>query len=355
MHFVKRDFQFLDLDERYLYYFSMNKKPLNLLSRRDFFKGTVCAATTGAALLSHLSTGKSAEPAALQAGTQEVKVPAGRLGNSKISRLMLGGNLVSGYMHCRDLKYVYALFRAYVTEEKLMETFSLAEQYGINTVFESGAEYVAKYNKKHNGKMQIIPHIEIREEWSDSALREHIKRQADTGAVALYVWGVSADLLIKNGKVGLIKKAVEMAKKETDLPIGVGGHSLLVPINCEKENVPCDFYVKTLHSDNYPSATPKHLRKEFIWLDGGEGWYDNMWCINPDETIQFMKQVKKPWIAFKVLAAGAIYPLQAFPYAFSNGADFIAVGMFDFQVKENATLAAKVLRQIQSRERPWYG
>jgi hypothetical protein len=66
-----------------------------------------------------------------------------------------------------------------------------------------------------------------------------------------------------------------------------------------------------------------------------------------------MKTVKKPWIAFKVLAAGAIYPLQAFPYAFTNGADFIAVGMFDFQVKENAILAAKVVRQTQNRARPW--
>ena len=81
-----------------------------------------------------------------------------------------------------------------------------------------------------------------------------------------------------------------MAKKH-GLPVGVGGHSLQVPIQCEKAGVPCDFYVKTLHSDDYPSATPKELRKEFIWLDGGKGWYDNMWCINPEETIEFMKTV----------------------------------------------------------------
>jgi len=91
-----------------------------------------------------------------------------------------------------------------------------------------------------------------------------------------------------------------------------------------------------------------------MWQNGGEGFYDNMWCINPEETIEYMKTVKKPWIAFKVLAAGAIYPRQAFPYAFSNGADLIAVGMFDFQVKEDAILAAKVVRQTQNRARPWY-
>jgi NAD(P)H-dependent flavin oxidoreductase YrpB (nitropropane dioxygenase family) len=66
-----------------------------------------------------------------------------------------------------------------------------------------------------------------------------------------------------------------------------------------------------------------------------------------------MKTVTKPWIAFKVLAAGAIYPRQAFPYAFKSGADFIAVGMFDFQIKEDCELTAKVVRLTQDRERPW--
>jgi hypothetical protein len=124
-------------------------------------------------------------------------------------------------------------------------------------------------------------------------------------------------------------------------------------MQCEKLDVPCDFYVKTLHSDDYFSATPKELRKEYIWLEGGKGWYDNMWCLNPEETIAFMQTVSKPWIAFKVLAAGAIPPLQAFPYAFKNGADFIAVGMFDFQVKADAELAERAVRHHQKRPRPW--
>jgi hypothetical protein len=125
-------------------------------------------------------------------------------------------------------------------------------------------------------------------------------------------------------------------------------------MTCEKHKIPCDFYVKTLHSDQYPSATPKPQRKEFIWLDGGEGWYDNMWCINPEETIAFMNTVTKPWLAFKVLAAGAIYPREAFPYAFKSGADFIAVGMMDFQIRENSELVAKVVRLSQKRERSWW-
>jgi hypothetical protein len=279
-------------------------------------------------------------------------MPCGTIGKAKLSRVLLGGNLVSGYMHARDLRYVDSLFRAYATEAKMLETLALAEKYGINTLFETGANFVQKYNREYNGHMQFIPHIEVDKDASDQELKDHIKRQVDQGAVALYVWGVSSDKLAAAGAFDRLGKAVELAKVH-GLPIGVGSHSLLVPMACEKMQIPCDFYVKTLHSDDYPSATPKELRKEFIWLSGGKGWYDNMWCINPEETIAFMKTVTKPWIAFKVLAAGAFRPSEGFSYALKNGADFLAVGMFDFQIKENCGLAVQLIRENEKRERPW--
>jgi hypothetical protein len=324
------------------------------LTRRDFIRTstlTVTAAVMGIPEVAKPSPAADAAAESQPASTGS-DFPCGTIGKARISRVLLGGNLISGYLHSRDLKYTGALFRAYVTDEKLMETLHLAEQHGINAVFETGAQYVARYNREFRGHMQFIPHIEVTAGQTDAALQDHIKQQVDTGAVALYVWGVSGDTLVRDGAVDRIHKAVEMAKA-SGLPVGVGSHSLLVPMACEKAAVPCDFYVKTFHSDDYPSATPKPLRKEFCWQDGAEGWYDNMWCLNPEETIAFMGKVTKPWIAFKVLAAGAIYPRQAFPYAFKNGADFIAVGMFDFQIKDNCELAAKVVRGTTSRERPW--
>jgi hypothetical protein len=126
-------------------------------------------------------------------------------------------------------------------------------------------------------------------------------------------------------------------------------------VECEKHGVPCDFYVKTFHNDDYPSATPKPLQQDFMWLSSPEGWYDNMWCIDPVKTAEFMGTVKKPWLAFKVLAAGAYYPRDGFVYAFDNGADFIAVGMLDFQIEGNCELMPKIVRRAQRRQRPWLG
>ena len=66
-----------------------------------------------------------------------------------------------------------------------------------------------------------------------------------------------------------------------------------------------------------------------------------------------MEGLDQPWIAFKTLAAGAIHPQEAFPYAFKSGADFICVGMYDFQVVENVNLVNSILDKDIERTRPW--
>ena len=321
----------------------------NKVTRRTAMGRCVAAAGSAYAL------SKAAHAAAEEEDSkQEGGMLYGKLGDAKISRLMLGGNLVSGYMHARDLKYVTRLFRAYVTEEKIFETFRLAEANGVNTVLESGANLVYKYNKERGGKMQIIPSIHPEVGQAPGKLAGEIAKKVDDGCVALYVWGVAGDKLTQLKRVDLIAEAVELTKKH-NIPIGVGAHSLEVVKACEEQGIPCDFYVKTLHQDNYFTATPEPQRKEYIWLDGGEGWDDSMWCINPEETVEYMAKVQKPWIAFKVLAAGAILPRHGFAHALDNGADFLGVGMFDFQIEENCKTFNRLAERAQQRTRPWHG
>ena len=169
------------------------------VSRRRFLGGSLAAAGMASAIgASSMANAARAAEGESDAAASTAPAPAaaesmpyGMIGKAKISRLLLGGNLVSGCMHSRDLKYVNQLFRAYVTEEKIFETLQLAEEHGINTVFETGANFVQKYNREFGGHMQFIPHIQVEVGQSEQALKDHIKQQVDTGAVALYVWGVA--------------------------------------------------------------------------------------------------------------------------------------------------------------------
>jgi hypothetical protein len=52
-------------------------------------------------------------------------------------------------------------------------------------------------------------------------------------------------------------------------------------------------------------------------------------------------------------SASSLRTDSGFRYAFSNGADFICVGMFDFQVEQNVSLVKIILPQSQNRERDW--
>jgi hypothetical protein len=275
-------------------------------------------------------------------------MPTGKIGDVTISRLIIGGNQFSGWSHSRDLKYLRDLFKAYATEAKIMDTLQVAEENGVSAIITSSSSYLSKYWKERGGQIQWIAQVHPK---TDDVTSD-IKRAIDGGAVGAYVQGGVGDSFVKGGRADLLGKAVEFIKAN-HLIAGIGGHSIEVAMAVEKAGIQPDFYMKTLHHDNYWSATSKEERVEFNVDSGGPNDHDNIWSITPEKDIEFMRTVPRAWIAFKVLAAGAIHPRDGFRYAFANGADFICVGMFDFQVRENAIIARDAVAGARDRPRPW--
>lgn len=265
------------------------------------------------------------------------KVPCGKIGDLELSRLILGGNLIGGWAHARDLIYVSKLVKVYHDDRRICETFRLAEECGINTVLTNPqlCRVINKYWRREKGTIQFISDCGYK---NDAV--EGVKVSIDGGADACYVQGEIADNLAKEGKAEVIGEAVELARKN-GVPGGVGAHKLETVKACVEGGIKPDFWVKTLHHTNYWSARPD------------EEYKDNIWCVNPEETIEYMNALPEPWIAFKILAAGAIDPAEGFSYAFKNGADFICVGMYDFQIVEDANIALDVLNGDIQRQRPW--
>jgi len=292
------------------------------LNRRNFLKKSVIASPAAALALSleekALLAASARKPAAVVPRGSAKGMPMGKIGNLKISRIFCGGNLISGFAHARDLIYVSSLLKSYFTDEKVMETFEICEETGINTAIlrldEHCIRIINKYWNNRGGKLQWIAQVKM----TTTDPTGEAKKAIDNGATGVYVHGGVADRFVANGATDLLGKAVDFIKRNGVIA-GMGGHTVEVPMACEKEGLDVDFY---------RSKTPA-------------------------KTVEFMKKVDKPWIAYKVMAAGAIHPREAFKYAYESGADFICAGMFDFQVREDVILAKDALSGKIDRQRPW--
>jgi len=316
-------------------------------TRRNFVKGSLLPAAGG--LLALNGVARAEDPAAAKTPAAAPRLPVGQIGDLSISRLLLGGNLLTHYTHSRDLKYVYNLAAQYNSEEKILQTLARAEAHGINTLVIHtvpwAMDILKKYRRERGGQIQwiICPTAPI--EPGLAKYREAVADLIAAGTEAIYLWGVHADRLVAQGKMELIKEAVELPQL-AGIPSGVGGHDLNVVIQCEKHGVPADFYIKTFHHHQYPTGPkPEEVKGPYSEIPG-------YWCSDPAKTVEVMSSVAKPWIAFKVMAAGAIPPRNAFAHAFNSGADHVLAGMFDFEIAEDAAIARQAIANAK-RTRPW--
>ncbi|MEK7403721.1 MAG: hypothetical protein AAB225_01305 [Acidobacteriota bacterium] len=251
----------------------------------------------------------------------------GRIGNLKVTRLICGGNLFSGFAHSGDLLYVSRLLRHYFSEDKILETLQISEESGINTAILRTDDQIIKvlkrYRKERGGRIQWIAQTYPKA----GALTDNIQMAIDNGAVGAFIMGGNAETFHKEGRTELMGEVIAFMKRN-GLAAGVGSHLLAIPTAVEALRAEPDFYFKTLNNVGYESE-------------------------RPEEIAAYMKALKKPWVAFKVLGAGRMKPREGLDLAFRAGADFVNVGMYDFQVKEDVALVSEVTAAHARRERPW--
>jgi hypothetical protein len=251
----------------------------------------------------------------------------------EFSRIIMGGYLIGGWAHSRELKYVSELVKAYHTRDKIIATLKMGEACGINAYLghHSHIGIMTDYWEKADGTIHFI---------ADCSSLDGALKSIDKGAAAAYIQGETNDRLVREEKFDEIVKFVERLRKE-DTIVGLGGHRIETIKACVEKGIEPDFWMKTIHSGHYWSRMP----------DKPE--HDNVYCRKPQETIEFMNSLKQPWIGFKVLAAGAIHPKDGFRFALESGADFMCVGMYDFQIVDDVNICMDILQSKLKRIRSW--
>ncbi|MEI8226037.1 MAG: DoxX family protein [Bacteroidota bacterium] len=268
----------------------------------------------------------------------------------ELSRLIMGGNLIGGWAHARDLIYVSKLVKTYHTDEKVMQTLALGEKCGMNAIISNPqmGRIFQKYKHEFRGNIKFISDC-----GTNLDFQKGIELSLKSDWDALYCQGEITDRWANSewedpgkrtvaDRMELIRKGLEEIRSNGK-PAGIGAHRIEAIKVCVEHGLKPDFWVKTCHNHNYWSAQTSAV------------WKDNIFDYDPEETIRYMGTLKEPWIAFKVLAAGAIKPEDGLKYAFTNGADFVCMGMYDFQIVEDVNITLNTLSQVKDRQRPWMG
>ncbi|MBL7038872.1 MAG: hypothetical protein ISR77_09600 [Pirellulaceae bacterium] len=287
------------------------------VNRRKFLEGTL-AASAG---FGGVGAGPSATGA--ESGAKAVSdLPKRKLGKHDVGRLIIGANQFTGHPHAEPLKYAKELFAAYFTEEKIVETLAIGHDHGIDTHItltdETCVKYLNRFEKEAGKRLQWIAQshwFRPKPEGRKDALK-YIKLAADNGAIACFLHGAACDGLVREKNVSEMEYYFDTIRKQGMLA-GLAGHlneTIDVPI---KAGITPDFIMKTINTVNYASK-------------------------DREKTTAMMAEIELPWIAYKVLGAGRVKPEAGFRYAIEAGADFLNVGMFDFQVAENAELVRKL-------------
>ncbi len=252
-------------------------------------------------------------------------LPKARIGEHEVSRLIVGGNPFSGNSH--QSGQLSKEMRDYYTNEKIKETLRECERCGINTVQARGDNHIMRMLNEYwneGGKLQWIAQTASER----ASIPANIAQVASCGAIACYHHGSRTDALFREGKLDSVKDLLAVIK-DRGMPAGLGTHDPAVIRYAEDNNFRADFYMMAFYN----------LSKR------GEVYLPE----DREAACQVIREVDKPCLAFKIMAAGRNDPREAFKYAYENikPIDAVVVGVFTKyhpdQVQEDADLAKRFI------------
>jgi hypothetical protein len=310
-------------------------------SRRDFLHGaatvTAGAVAAAAAAQGQAARGQAAQPAAL--------LPTIKLGPHSVTRLILGGNPIYGHSHFNRLFSQH--MTAWHTPERVVELLKRATATGINAWQNSYAERtLTDIDRVREAGVEFHWLCLGKGDWD--ARPELIAAAAKRKPIGIAPHGALGERLHRQEKIPVLRDLLKRIR-DSGVLVGLSAHNPALIELAEEGGWDVDYYMCCLYYLTRPRAEfQKALGPD---LPLGEIYLPS----DPPRMFRVIQSVKKPCLAYKVLAAGRRISTtaevrQAFDTAYRNikPTDALIVGMyqqFGDQVGENAalvrTLAAK--------------
>ncbi len=233
-------------------------------------------------------------------------LPKIKLGTHEISRLIVGGNPFSGNSHLSG--ELSKEMRDYFTNEKIKETLRECERCGIDTVQARGDNHIMRMLIEYwneGGKLKWIAQTASER----ASIPANIGQIASCGAIACYHHGSKTDALFKEGKIDSVKDILAVIK-DKGMPAGLGTHNPNIIRYAEDNNFGADFYMLAFY--NLSQRGEVYLPED------------------REAACQVIREVDKPFLAFKIMAAGRNEPREAFKYTYEHikPTDAVVVGVF---------------------------
>ena len=276
-----------------------------------------------------------AAPAAV-AATRDA-IPRVPFGEHRISRLIVGGNPISGNSHVSG-----ELSREmidYFTGANVLKLLRRCEEAGINTWQSRGDRHIRRLLNDHRlegGRLHWI--AQTASEFAD--IPKNIRTIAASGAIGIYHHGTQTDRFWKAGKIEQAREMLEVIR-DTGARVGLGTHIPEVIDYVEEKGWDVDFYMTCV----YNLARP---REEVERLAGGKVRGEFFYDPDREAMLRRVRQTDKQCLIFKVYGASRkcnsrqeMLDALRLVARYAKPQDCVVIGMFPKykdQVEENRRL-----------------
>jgi hypothetical protein len=305
-------------------------RPHGSTPRREFL-----LQVSAAAAVSGLGVSRTLAAQSTSASIAEVQ-----LGPHRISRLIVGWNPIDGHSHAtNDLSMT---MREWFTVERTVALLEDCVRHGVTTWqydhTPKSVQALRKLWEKGVNLKTICLHAE--RAGHDAPIKTVID---ETKPIGMVHHGGETERAFHAGKFQQVRDYVKKVKDQGILA-GVSTHcpdtiKRIMDEGWENDFFMCSFY--------YLTRPREEMEKRLGKVPVGEPFFES----DPIEMTSSIRQVSKPCLAFKLLAAGRLCWNQqsvdaAFRFAFANikPTDAVIVGMFprfSDQVRQNAAYARK--------------